>query len=79
MSEPTAGEHIGIPDPEHGDPGPAARMVKFGHPRGALLAIARYPLSTADVEADKLLASKKPIGVGGSYPVAQGGITPVGT
>jgi len=79
MSEPGAGVAIPIPVLEHGDLGAAPNVTRFGHPRKGLRPIPRYPLSLATVEADKILASIRPLNVGGSYPVAQGGIPPVGT
>lgn len=81
MSEPGAGAAIGIPGLEHGDQGAAPGVTRFGHPRKGLLAIPRYPLSTADVEADRIMfaTTGRPLNVGGSYPVRQGGIVPIGT
>lgn len=81
MSEPGAGAPIGIPVLEHGDLGAAPRVTPFGHPRKGLRAIPRYPLSTADVEADRIffMSRVRPLNVGGSYPVKQGGIPPIGS
>jgi hypothetical protein len=81
MSEPGPGTAIGIPALEHGDLGQAPRVSAFGHPRKGLRAIPRYPLSTADVEADRIMfaTTGRPLNVGGSYPVRQGGIVPIGT
>lgn len=80
MSEPTAGAAIGIPTYEHGDLGAAPRTTRFGHPRKGMRPIPRYPLSTAQVEADRIMfSSTRALNVGGSRPVAQGGIPPIGT
>jgi len=79
MSEPGVGQHIPTPEHELLQSPPARGVSPFGHPRGALRPIPRYPLSLATIEADKILASIKPLNVGGSYPVAQGGIPPIGT
>lgn len=81
MSEPSAGAAIGIPSPEHGDVGPAAHTTPFGHPRKGLRAIPRYPLSTSQVEFDRIffMSRCRPLNVGGSYPVKQGGIPPIGS
>lgn len=80
MSEPGAGTAIGIPGLEHGDQGAAPGVTRFGHPRKGLLAIPRYPLSLATVEADRIMFhTTQGLNVGGSYPVRQGGIVPIGT
>jgi hypothetical protein len=56
-------------------------VVAFGHPRGALRAIPRYPLDGSDIEAMHLAFSRRPISdtSGKAYPVAQGGIPAYGT
>ena len=57
-------------------------VVAFGHPRGALRAIPRYPLDGSDYEAMRVASSfARPISdtSGKSYPVAQGGIPAYGS
>lgn len=79
MSEPTySGEHVAVGDET--DPSRLG-VIKFGHPRGALRAIPRYPLDSSDFEAMRVMASIRPIGdtSGKGYPVHQGGIPAWGT
>ena len=57
-------------------------VIAYGHPRGALRAIPRYPLSTADYEAMVVafsVAKGTPDNSGRGYPVKQGGIPAYGT
>lgn len=55
----------------------------YGHPRGALRPIPRFPPSTSDIEAAKIAfgpgSSAHPLPVSGTSPVPEGGIHPVGT
>jgi hypothetical protein len=53
-----------------------SRATPFGHPRGALRAIPRFPKSTSDVEADRLVAAHRPIQIPGGIPVGNGPTAP---
>lgn len=48
----------------------------FGHHRGALQPIPRFPKSTVDIEQDRLMAAHRPIQVPGGIPVGKGPTAP---
>lgn len=77
-----AGEHVQLTDGGTEVDPYRTGTIKFGHPRGALRAIPRYPLDGSDIEAMKVAFSGlRPLNdtSGKSYPVAQGGIPAYGS
>lgn len=76
-----AGEHVELTDGGTETYPNRLGVIAFGHPRGALRAIPRYPLDGSDIEAMKVQASIRPIadGSGLGYPVGQGGIPAYGS